>query len=245
MKRTLVGAAVAVAAVTAAGIAVAHGVEGGKSVKAVTGGFNATTASKVTTRTCTTTDNKTVVTTDGTYTGAATGDPDLTGNVTVHARSTINSTDNVGIVSGRLKIDVASGRDTEADFTATWAANAFAGLAVGHAHDPAAKLIANVSGGFTAAGGFTNAKIGGTSGGGAVELMPAGCASTKTVREHSEARGTVSAIGNGSITVAGLTCTVPASLQSKLTGVAVNSRAEIRCELVNGTNTLTRFEKLR
>jgi hypothetical protein len=245
MKRTLVGAAVAVAAVTAAGIAVAHGVEGGKSVRAVAGGFNATTASKVTTRTCTTTDNKTVVTTDGTYTGTATGDPDLTGNATVRARSTVNTTDNVGIVTGRVKIDVASGRDTEADFTATWASSAFAGLAVGHAHDPAAKLIANISGGFTAAGGFTNAKIGGTSGGGAVELMPAGCASTKTVREHSEARGTVSAVGNGSITVAGLTCTVPANLQSKLTGVAVNSHASIRCELVNGVNTLTKFDKLR
>jgi uncharacterized protein with FMN-binding domain len=244
MKRTLVGAAVAVAAVTAAGIAVAHGVDGGKSVKSVTGGFNATTASKVTTRTCTTSDNKTVVTTDGTYTGTATGDPDLTGNVTVRARSTVNSTDNVGVVTGRLKIDVASGRDSEADFTATWASNQFAGLAVGHAHDPAAKLIANVSGGFTATGGFTNAKIGGTAGGGAVELLPTGCASTKTVREHSEARGTVSANGNGSITVAGLTCTVPASLQAKVAGVPVNSHAAIRCELVNGTNTLTSVEKL-
>jgi hypothetical protein len=245
MKRTLVGAATAVATVVAAGIAVAHGVDGGKSVKAVTGGFNATSASKVTTRTCTTTDNKTVVTTDGTYAGTATGDPDLTGNVTVRARSTVNTTDNVGIVSGRFKIDVASGRDTEADFTATWAGNAFAGLAVGHAHDPAAKLIANVSGGFTAAGGFTNAKIGATAGGGAVELMPAGCASTKTVRERSEARGTVTANGNGSITVAGLTCSVPASLQAKVAGAAVNSHAEIKCQLVNGVNTLTSIEKKR
>jgi hypothetical protein len=245
MKRTLVGAAATVAAVTAAGIAVAHGVDGGKSVKAVAGGFNATTASKVTTRTCTTTDHKTIVTTDGTYTGAATGDPDLTGNITVHARSTINSTDNVGIVTGRLKIDVASGRDSEADFTGTWASSQFAGLAVGHAHDPAAKLIANISGGFTAAGGFTNAKLGATAGGGAVELLPAGCATTKTVRERSEARGIVSALGNGSITVAGLTCTVPASLQSKLTGLAVNSHAAIKCALVNGVNTLTDIDKLR
>lgn len=242
MKRTLVGAAVAVAAVVTAGIAVAHGVDGGKSVRGVTGGFNATTASKVTTRTCTTSDKKTVVTTDGTYTGAATGDADLTGNVTVRARSTVNTTDNVGVVTGHLKIDV-SGRDTEADFTGTWASNTFAGLAVGHAHDPAAKLIANISGGFTAAGGFTNAKIGGTAGGGAVELMPAGCAPTKAVREHTDARGTVSANGNGTITVAGLTCTVPASLQAKVAGVAVNSRAEIKCQLVNGVNTLTSIEK--
>jgi hypothetical protein len=59
----------------------------------------------------------------------------------------------------------------------------------------------------------------------------------------SEARGTVTANGSGTITVAGLTCTVPASLQAKVATIAVNSRAEIHCQLVNGVNTLTRVEK--
>src|SRR5205823_12780473 len=107
MKRALAVATAATAALVVAGLAVADGVEGGKSPRAVIGAFAATTASHVTTRTCTTTTNKTVVTTEGTYTGMATGDADLTGPVTLHARSTINSTDNFGVVSGTVRIDVA------------------------------------------------------------------------------------------------------------------------------------------
>jgi len=238
MKRTLAVATAAAAALVSAGIAVAHGVDGGKSAKAVSGAFNATTAARVTQRTCTTSDNKSVVTTEGTYTGTATGDADLAGAITLHARSVINTTDNVGVVSGSLRIDVPD-RDTSAEFTTVYSGGQIAGLAVGHAHSPSAQLIANLSGGFTATGGFSNAKVGGTAGGAAVEVAPAGCKPTKTVSEKSQASGTVSAVSPTSITVAGLTCAVPASLQSKLTGIAVNSRAEIHCQLVSGVNTLT------
>lgn len=246
MKRTLAGTVAAVAALATAGIAVAHGVDGGKSVKAVSGGFTATTASKVTSRTCTTADNKTIVVSDGTYTGTSTGDADLTGAVTIHARSTIDTTDAVGVVSGRLKVDVSSSRDTEADFTGVYSAGQVAGLAVGHAHSPAARLVANLSAGFSATTGFAGGKLGGaTAGGAAVELAPANCAPAKTVHERSRAGGTVTAVSSTSITVAGLTCTVPASLAAKLNGVTVDSHAEIRCELVNGTNTLTALTKRR
>ena len=243
MKRTLIGAVAAVAVLATASIALADGFDGGKAVTAVSGGFNATTASRVTQRSCTTSTGKTIVVTDGVYSGTGTGDTDFTGNATLHARSTINTTDGVGVVSGTLKIDVASGRDTVAQLTGVVAGTNFAGLAVGHAHDPAARLVANVSGGFTATGGFANAKIGGTAGGSAVELTPVGCKSTRTLPNKSEARGTVTANGSGTITVAGLTCTVPASLQAKVATIAVNSRAEIHCQLVNGVNTLTRVEK--
>lgn len=242
MKRTLAVATSVAAALVTAGIAVAHGVDGGKSAKAVSGTFTATTASRVTTRTCTTTDSKTVVTTDGTYTGTASGDADLTGPVTLHARSTINSTDNVGVVSGTLRIDVPD-RDTSAQFTAVYSGGQIGGLAVGHAHSPSAQLVANLSAGFSGTGGFTSGKLGGAAGGAAVELAPAGCTSTKTVQERSEARGTVTAVSATSITVAGLTCAVPASLQAKVAKLTVNSRAEIHCQLVSGTNTLTSVEQ--
>src|SRR2546423_15217573 len=111
--RRLTLAAVVLVALVASSYAVAHGIEGAKSAKAVSGTFTATAAS-TSTRTCTTTDGKTIVVTDGKYTGAAAGDPDLTGAITLRARSTINTTDGVGVVDGRLKIDVASGRDPEA-----------------------------------------------------------------------------------------------------------------------------------
>src|SRR5205814_1008715 len=104
------------------------------------------------------------------------------------------------------------------------------GLASGHAQDPHAKILANLSAGFSATGGFTSGKLGGTSGGGAVELGSGECNSSQ-VKENSEASGTVSAISSTSITVAGLTCAVPASLQSALSALAlaVGSRAEIHC----------------
>jgi hypothetical protein len=245
MKRTLVGAVAATALLTTAAIAVADGFEGAKSITAVSGTFGATTASHVSQRTCTTSTGKTVVVTDGTYTGTASGPAELTGNATVHARSIINTTDNVGVVSGTLKIDVASGRDAAAQLTAVYSGGSLAGLAVGHAGD--GRLVANVSGGFSATGGFAvGSKIGGgTAGGSAVELAPPGC-NTKPVPDKSEARGVVTAVSSTSITVAGLQCTVPTSLQSKLAALALvanSSRAEIHCQLINGVNTLTRVEK--
>jgi hypothetical protein len=247
MKRTLVLASTALVALVATGFAVGKGLDSNtKSARAVTGAFTATTASRVETRTCTTTDGKTLVTTSGTYTGTATGDADFTGNATLRATSLINTTDNIGVVSGTLRIDVASGRDTQAQFDAVYTGGQIAGLATGHAHDPAARLVANVSAGFTGSGGFTNGKLGGgTAGGAAVELGPGRCQTTKTVKERSEANGLITAVSSTSITVAGLTCAVPANLQSKVTGLTTGSRAEINCSLVSGVNTLTRIEAKR
>jgi hypothetical protein len=245
MKRALAVAAASVAALGAAGLAVAHGVDGTANVRSLAGTFAATTASKIQTSTCTTADNKTIVSTNAVYAGTATGDADLTGPATLRARSTINTTDNVGVVSGTLRIDVASGRDTEAAFTGACSGGSVAGLAVGRAHDPGARLVANISASFSSSGGFTNGKIGGSAGGASVELGVGRCQSVRTTPQKSEARGTVSAVSTTSITVAGLTCVVPTSLQSKVAKLTVNSRAEIHCALVNGTNTLTRAEGRR
>ena len=62
------------------------------------------------------------------------------------------------------------------------------------------------------------------------------------MRERSEAHGLLTAVSSTSVTVAGLTCAVPASLQSKVAKFAAGARAEIHCSLVNGVNTLTRIE---
>jgi len=239
MKRTLIVVATAATALAATGLAIAKGLDSNVNARAVSGSFAATSASKVQTRTCTTTDGKTLVTTNGVYTGTASGDADLTGAATLRAHSTINTTDNIGVVSGTLRIDVASGRDTQAQFDTVFSGGQIAGLAVGHAHAPATRLVANLSAGFTASGGFTDGKLGASAGGAAVELGPGRCRATAPVKQRSEARGTVSAVSSSSITVAGLTCAVPASLQSRVAKLTVDSRAEIHCTLVNGTNTLT------
>jgi hypothetical protein len=240
MKRTPVFAAIAVAALVGSGIAVARGIDDARSAKALSATFTATTASRIDTRSCTTSDDKTLVATTGTYTGTASGDPDLTGPATLHARSLINTTDGIGTVTGSLKIDV-SGRDTEAQFTSVYSGGSIAGLAVGHAHSPAAQLVANLSAGFSGTGGFTNGKLGGSAGGAAVELLPGACRPAKPVKEESAAQGTVTSVSSTSITVAGLTCTVPASLQAKVSQFTMGSRASINCTLTNGVNTLTRI----
>jgi hypothetical protein len=243
MKRTFILAAAALAALVAAGIAVGDGLEGTKSAKSVAGGFSTGTPSQFRTRSCTTTDGKTLVATEGVYTGSATGDADFTGPIRLRARSLVNTTDGIGVVSGTLRIDVASGGDTVAHFDTVFSGGQISGLASGHAQDPHAKLLANISASFdaTSAGSFGGGKLGGTSGGAAVELGPGRCEPTKTGKETSEARGIV-AVSGTSVTVASLTCTVPASLQAKVLSL-VGMRAEIHCSLSGGVNNLVKIEK--
>jgi hypothetical protein len=173
---------VGVLALATAGLAVGKGLKSTKAAKAVAGTFTATTPSHVDTRTCTTSDGKTIVTSHGRYTGTAAGDADLTGPITLDVHSVINTTDNVGAVTGKLKIDSASGK-TAAHYDAVYDGGNLAGLAGGHAGDHGVKLLANLSAGFTTAGGFTSGKLGGgTAGGSAVELGPGKCSPEK--KEH-------------------------------------------------------------
>jgi hypothetical protein len=243
LMRRLLFVAAALAALAAASVAVAEGIEGAKTAKSVTGTFSATQAS-VTTRTCTTSDGKSLSITLAKYTGSSTGDPDLTGPLTIRARSVINTTDNVGVVEGALRIDVASGRDTHAGFAAVYDHGNIAVLAVGRAHDPSARLVANLSAAFSQNGGFTGGKLGGGTGAGsAVELGPGRCGAN-AAPEKSEARGTISALSSTSITVAGLTCAIPADKSADVNShFKVNDRAEIHCALLSGTNTLTKIER--
>jgi hypothetical protein len=241
--RKMTFAAVVLVALVATSYAVAHGIEGAKSAKALAGTFTATGTS-TSTRTCTTTDGKTITVTDGKYTGAATGDPDLTGAITLRARSVINTTDNVGTVEGRLAID-ASGKDTSASYSAVYDHGTIAGLAFGKAHASNAKLLANLSATFSAASGFTGGKLGGgTAGGSAVELGAGSCKPSRATAEKSEAHGTVSALSTSSITVAGLTCAIPSDKSADVNAkFKTGDTAQIHCSLVSGTNTLTSIDK--
>jgi hypothetical protein len=237
--RRLTFIAAGLAALLLTSIAVAHGI-GGKSAKAVAATFQAT-GSSTSSKTCTTTDGKSITITNGRYTGTASGDPDLTGAITISARSVINTTDNIGVVDGQLRIDVSGARDTFANYSAVYSVGNIAGLAVGDARNSGARLVANLSAGFTPGSGFQSGKLGGgTSGGSAVELGPAKCASNSPPKpEKSEARGTISTLNATTIVVAGLQCTIATN-----DSAAVNSkyktgdRVQIHCSLQNGVNTL-------
>ena len=232
-------AVTALVALVAASIAVAHGGEGSKTAKAVAGTFSAA-AGTVDTRSCTTTDGKTIVATSGTYTGTASGDADLTGAVSIRARSILNTTDNVGTVEGELRV----GDHTRARFSAVYSGGTVAGLAVGRT--PSGDLVGNVSATFSPTTGFTNGKVGGgTAGGSAVELASGGCnASGGDSNEKSRAEGTISALSASSITVAGLTCAIPAANSADVNAkFKQGDSVEMECALVSGTSTLTKIEK--
>ena len=233
-----------VTALATAQLAVAVSLHSPKSVKKVAGTFTATNVSWTKTKTCTTTDGKTITVTNGRYTGTALGDPDLAGPIRLAAHSVINTTDGVGFVDGRFRIDVP-GRDTVANFTAVYDHGALAGFAKGQARTPYARLLANISAGFSAAGGFNDGKIGGSAGGSAVEVGPGTCQPKPGV-EKSSARGTVSALSQNSITVAALTCSIPLNMAAQVNNrFKVGDRAEIHCMLINGDNTLIRIGKRR
>src|SRR5262249_58650672 len=104
-----------------------------KTATVVAGTFQATTAANVDTKTCTTADGKTIAESRGTYTGMSSGSADLIGPITLAVHSTINMTDGYGVVSGKLKIDVAAGPDTVAAFDTVYDHGNVAGLAAGRA----------------------------------------------------------------------------------------------------------------
>lgn len=195
--RKLMLAAIAVLAVGGTHVAFAH--TGGGSVTSVSGSFAATTVSKSEQKTCTTSAGKTLQFTTATYTGTASGDASLAGAVTVQARSTIDTTANLGVVQGKVRFGSASG--SQAQFTAVYDHGAIAGLAVGHSGRPHTSLIANLSAGFSPTAGFSNGKIGGSAGGSAVALGAGGCSSSNSSGSHEDdGKGAGSHPSSGSAT---------------------------------------------
>lgn len=238
--RKLTPAAVVVAALVAASVAVAHGIEGAKTATAVSGTFSAT-ASNVKSRTCTTTTGKTIVVTDAKYSGTAAGSTGLAGAIVLQARSVVNTTDDIGTVAGHYAI----AHGAKGAFSTVYDHGSVAGLATGRLHDPSGELVANVSATFSPATGFTNGKLGGgTAGGSAVAASGGPCKSAaKTVQERDEARGTISALSATSITVAGLTCAIPSDQSADVNAkYKTGDTVEIACTFANGATTLTKIE---
>jgi len=241
--KNLTLAAAAAAALVCAGVALAHGIDGGTpSFASVSGTFTATTVSgKSSTQTCTNAAGKSITSTRATYTGTASGSADLTGDAVLNANSIIDMTDGIGTVQGTLRIG-----KTQAQFTAVYDHGNIAGLATGHGASHT-QLLANLSAGFSATGGFTGGKVGGSAGGSAVEVVAGPCRRQQPPRpEENQATGAITAVSASSITVAGVTCAVPTSLAAKVTsGYPVGTRVEIKCSAVSGVETLVRIDKQR
>ena len=241
--RKLVWITAAIAALAGAGMAVAHGLDS-KSVKSVSATFTATTASVVKTSTCTGTDG-TYATTDATYTGTSiSSEPSLNGSISIDTESLLNTTTNIGVVSGKIRFGSGHGNDTQFEAVYSPSGN-IAGLATGHTQDPGTQLIANLSAAFSATGGFTSGKLGGaTTGGDAVEVLRGGCKPVPAPKPDTiDVHGAVSAVSTTSITAAGVTCGIPTELQAAVTALALanGSQVQMTCTAVAGVNTLSRI----
>lgn len=243
--RRIFGIAAAALLVVGVGVAVAH--SNNKSIGAVSAAFTAKTVSELRTSTCTSPDGDTYVKTRATYTGATTGgDWGMNTPVKIDASSLINTTDKVGVVEGKLRIEAADGKKVSARFTTVYSNGIVAGLTEGHA-SPDARLLGNFSATFdnSSTGGFDSGEVGGqTLPGDAVLITRGGCRpdEQKSKPERIEARGKITEIGSGpsSISVAGVTCTVPTDLQSTVGKLAVGDFVSIKCDVENGATTLTK-----
>lgn len=238
MRKLTIAAGLLVALV-AASVALAHGIEGAKTATAVSGTFSAA-ATNVSSTTCMTADGKTVVVTKGTYAGTAAGGTGLAGAITLKARSVVNTTDDVGTVTGAYAIKSGA----KGAFSTVYDHDSIAGLATGRVHGPSAALLANMSATFSPTSGFTNGKLGGgTSGGSAVEVTSSGCKKAAASHERDEARGTISSLSATSITVAGVTCAIPSDQSARVNAkFKTGDTVEIDCAFANGTATLTKIE---
>ncbi len=229
-----------------AGVAVAHGFDSNALKQVGATSFTATTASDLRSSTCTGATGS-YTKSRGTYTGSVTStEAALNGPAKIDASSLVNTTTGVGIVSGEVRIDTANGGRTSAHFEGVLTHGSVVGLAEGgtrsgHEGDKVA-LLGNFSADYSAAGGFSNGKLGGTASGDAVLISRGGCSAPKPSRpEHIKARGAITAASPTLITVAGVTCNVPASLQGAVAKVKVNDVVEIECDVANATNTLTKL----
>jgi hypothetical protein len=241
MRRLILAAAGALVLV-GAGIAVAHD-GNGKSIKQVSATFTATTPSNVRTSTCTAADG-TYATSRGDYTGTAVStDPTLNGNASVSAESVINTTTGFGTVDGRIRIDTADGKHTVAQFDAVYSKDGhISGLAEGHGSEHSwNRLVANLSANYTAAGGFANGLLGGTTGGDAVEVSSGGCKPASSSKPDTiEVHGVITAVSATSITAAGVTCTVPSTISTS--ALHVGDRVELKCTVSGTTNTASKID---
>jgi hypothetical protein len=250
MRRPIVIAVAIAAALSTAGLALAT--LNAPGVSATTAIFNAA-KERSETRTCTG-NGDTYEITNGRYAGTIDfADPnnDLDGPVSIQARSVLNKTKGVGYVEGwfRTKDDDRRGHGK---FVGTLDVNGNVdGFFQGRVNRQYAVLLGGMSAKFSAAGGFTEGKLGnGTTSLPAV-LVGRPCKDSKPegIAVRLVVKGKVSKLDAASITVdprdatPAQACDIKAGTSPSLEGVAVGSEVEMGCGLVDGKMTLLKLKK--
>lgn len=250
MRRTLVIATVAAAALTTAGLAVATLNSAG--VKAATATFTAA-KERSETRTCTGDGNAYEITT-GRYAGSIDfADPnnELDGPVTIWTRAVVNKTAGVGYLDGWFRVK-DNDRRPQGRFVATLDGSGNVdGFVQGRVNRHYALLLGSVSAKFSPDGGFTEGKLGNGSTSLPAVLVGRPCKDSKPgpVAVRLSVKGEVSELTDSSITVsprdgsAAQTCKLAAGRSPSTQGIAKGSKVEIACGLVGGEMTLLKLKK--
>lgn len=158
-KRFMALAVLVCAALTTAGLAIAAAKSGGVSAASAT--FNATTVTNNVTKTCQIKGGDTYAFTKATYTGAAvSSDARLNGPMTLKVQSILDQTTGVGALIGTFKVDGAKAAGANGKIEAALSGGMLSGYVRSHLGGPAGEFLAGLNGGFTGAGGFTNASLG-------------------------------------------------------------------------------------
>lgn len=159
-----------VAALVAAGVAIAATKTTSATATSVTATFSATSASKTHTTTCTAKSGDTFQSTTATYKGTSTSsDARLNGPITLRAHSFVDTTSGLGTVSGVYTIKGAGKSGSVGVIDGVVSGGSLSGILTGAALHPGGKLIATLGGTFDQTNGFAADTLGtGTTGGGAV-----------------------------------------------------------------------------
>lgn len=252
MRRIILSAVAATAALATAGLALAT--LNASGVSATTATFSAA-KQRSETRTCTG-NGDTYEITNGRYAGTidfADPNSDLDGPVVLQVRSVLNKTKGVGYVQGWLRTKDDDRRGHGAFVGTLDGSGNVDGFFQGRVNRKYAVLLGGVSAKFSADGGFTDGRLGsGTvnlpavlAGRPCTDSKPAGVAVKLVVK------GTVSALDAAKITVdprdktAAQACEIKAGTSPSLGDVKVGSEVEMGCGLVDGKMTLLKLKKHR
>ena len=145
---------------TLAGAGVAAASHRSQTTQRATSTFAAAAVTQSRSSTCTSTDGVYQDTT-ATYTGTSTSsDARLNGTVTIRVRSILNTTTQLGWLSGSLSVRSSSGPSTSAELDGALAGGQATGFLRGNGHRDEAKLMASFSAAFTPGGGFASGQLG-------------------------------------------------------------------------------------
>jgi hypothetical protein len=208
-------------------------------------------------RTCTGADNKAFTITSGRYTGTADfANPatELDGPLTIDARTTYSTSDNLGYVEGSFRIKDDDTRLT-GRFSGTLDGTKLVGFLTGSSRGNHARVLGNLSATFVPTTGFTSGALGSTSTASPLAVVagpvckgkpkpvpPKPAPKPKTFTMH----GVVAALGSNptSITVTArgpITATCFTDANSPALTVAVKDKVEMKCEgVVTTDNNVTK-----